>query len=312
MSDAHIPLSPEFDDLLCQLGQPLPLDAVLVTGGADTRIWRVTLPDGDFALRLMRPEQRQAALRERAAMDAARAAGLPAPGVRAAAEVAGHPVLLLDWLPGETVREALIRSPHRAGAIGKAFGEMQARLHQVPAPAAMMRADYTWIDWADPDPILRQCLDAAADGPAKLLHLDYHPLNVLVAGEHVTGVLDWTNAAGGDPRADVARTYTILRFTLAALATGTPLSQTVAQFRRAWWRAYWQETARRIDPGNNANSGGEEHLAPFLAWAGLVMLRDLSPRPGRADLPWLTEDYLVRVRRWTSEMTRRAKRARRE
>ena len=45
-----------------------------------------------------------------------------------------------------------------------------------------------------------------------LLHLDYHPLNVLGEAGAISGVLDWTNADGGDPRADVARTGAILRF----------------------------------------------------------------------------------------------------
>src|SRR5438046_2076220 len=43
-----------------------------------------------------------------------------------------------------------------------------------------------------------------------LLHLDFHPLNVLVSGKQVSAVLDWANARAGDPRADVARSYSIL------------------------------------------------------------------------------------------------------
>lgn len=40
-----------------------------------------------------------------------------------------------------------------------------------------------------------------------MLHLDLHPLNVLLGEEGaVTGVLDWANTAAGDPVLDRART----------------------------------------------------------------------------------------------------------
>src|SRR5436853_495789 len=54
-------------------------------------------------------------------------------------------------------------------------------------------------------------LAGAAPRSDALLHLDFHPLNVLVDGRRVTAVIDWANARAGDPRADLARTLTILR-----------------------------------------------------------------------------------------------------
>jgi len=43
-----------------------------------------------------------------------------------------------------------------------------------------------------------------------LLHLDYHPQNVLVKGFRVTGIVDWANAAIGDRHFDAATTAAIL------------------------------------------------------------------------------------------------------
>ena len=43
-----------------------------------------------------------------------------------------------------------------------------------------------------------------------MLHLDYHPLNVLVKGGHITGIIDWVNAECGDRHLDVATTAAIL------------------------------------------------------------------------------------------------------
>jgi len=46
--------------------------------------------------------------------------------------------------------------------------------------------------------------------PLSLLHLDYHPQNVLVQGVRVTGVIDWVNADVGDRHLDAAMTAAIL------------------------------------------------------------------------------------------------------
>ncbi|HVN27898.1 MAG TPA: phosphotransferase [Candidatus Binataceae bacterium] len=46
--------------------------------------------------------------------------------------------------------------------------------------------------------------------PLSLLHLDYHPQNVLVRGMRVTGVIDWVNADVGDRHLDAAMTAAIL------------------------------------------------------------------------------------------------------
>ncbi|HEY6393944.1 MAG TPA: phosphotransferase, partial [Candidatus Binataceae bacterium] len=43
-----------------------------------------------------------------------------------------------------------------------------------------------------------------------LLHMDYHPLNVMVQGVRVTGVIDWVNTDVGDRHLDAAMTAVIL------------------------------------------------------------------------------------------------------
>jgi hypothetical protein len=122
-----------------------------------------------------------------------------------------------------------------------------------------------------------------------LLHLDYHPLNVLTENGKVTAVLDWANATTGDPRADLARTLSILR--MAPLPTGLTGAVARIQLRafEAGWRYGYEEVV-----------GPTDSLAPFCWWAGLAMERDLSPRLGRLDLPWLTPAFFDRVRAWTA------------
>jgi aminoglycoside phosphotransferase (APT) family kinase protein len=68
-----------------------------------------------------------------------------------------------------------------------------------------------------PLPGLRDALGGVAAGaaslepvPASVVHMDYHPLNVMVRGTRVTGVIDWANADMGDRHLDAAVTSMIL------------------------------------------------------------------------------------------------------
>ncbi|MGH7987205.1 MAG: phosphotransferase family protein [Candidatus Acidiferrales bacterium] len=57
---------------------------------------------------------------------------------------------------------------------------------------------------------LRERATLFATAPAALVHLDYHPQNVIVNGLRVTGVIDWVNADRGDRHLDAATTAVIL------------------------------------------------------------------------------------------------------
>ncbi len=68
-----------------------------------------------------------------------------------------------------------------------------------------------------PLPGLREALNLVTEraarfrrSPDSLVHMDYHPLNVMVDGVRVTGVLDWMNADVGDRHLDAAMTAMIL------------------------------------------------------------------------------------------------------
>ena len=287
---------PDPTDVLAALGVVRPARATPVSGGADTLIWRVEAAAQVSALRLFRPEQAAMARREVAAMTAAGAAGLPVPLVHAEGAWRGRPVLLMSWMPGRPLRDELHAHPWRAWALGVRFGRAQAAVHAVAPPAALRAQSTSWVAWANPDDALRDCLLlAAAHGPGALLHLDYHPMNVLVADGRVSAVLDWANARIGDPRADLARTASILRF--APLDPGVPraMESIVRRGFIAGWRRGYREVA-----------GPVSGMAPFYAWAGLVMIHDLTPRLGRPDLPWLDLSYLERVRQWADGWRERA------
>jgi aminoglycoside phosphotransferase (APT) family kinase protein len=284
---------PDPATILASLGIDRVDSVAPVTGGLDTSIWRVERAGERYALRLFRAEQWRAFERELTALQLAAASGLPVPAVVAAGRWAERPVMLQAWLPGRLLRHELLRRPRRAWRLGLAFGRMQARLHALTAPASLHRGGDGWLDWAGPiPPALRHRLLALGPRFDALLHLDYHPLNVLTDGRRITGVLDWTNALAGDPRADIARTATLLRLPVDPTPGGTRRDGRPRAFdslRRIFVHAWWC--------GYREIAGPVPDLAPFYAWAGTVLANDLGPK-ARPD-SWLTPDVLAAIVRWS-------------
>ena len=264
-----------------------------VRGGWDTALWRFATADGRrHALRVFRrPEQAATAARERAALAAAAAAGLPVPAVEASGTWHGLPALVLAWCEGVTVGTALERAPWRLWRLGVAFGRAQAAIHAVPPPEELGEGSPR-SRLGDPaaDPALAEALLAARPAVGTFLHLDYHPLNVLTDGRRITAVLDWANAGPGDRRADLAWTAVLLQ--AAPLPPG-PLRPLLAVARGLLGRA-WRA-------GYRSRAGALPDLTPFMAWAGTVFLRETEARLGRPQV-WATardvEALRRRVRRW--------------
>jgi aminoglycoside phosphotransferase (APT) family kinase protein len=286
-------------DVLEALGFSGQTSIASVSGGADAAIWRVTRGEEDYALRVLRSDQADQARRESVTMTAAKAAGIPVPRVIATGTWQDRPALLLKWSPGDALRQVLSEHPvafRRSRALGVEFGRAQAAIHAISPPAELSASERRWEDWAGQDVDLQACLAGLRPQPAAMLHLDYHPLNVLVANGKVTAILDWANSRAGDPRADIARTFSILRLIPRQPGLSGAFERVQRRaFERGWLRGY-QEVAGPID-----------NLAPFCWWAGLVMERDLAPRLGQPDLPWLTPDFLARVRSWTATWSAQAK-----
>jgi aminoglycoside phosphotransferase (APT) family kinase protein len=276
------------------LGMPESTPASRVSGGADTAIWRIDHTSGPFALRVFRAGEGVACQRELAAMSAARG-HVPVPELRAEGVWQDHPAWLLSWMPGQPLADALCAQPWRGWELGVAFGRTQAAIHAIPAPAALTEDGRSWVDWGDTDDALRDRLRAISSDARTLIHLDYHPRNVLVEGNAISAVIDWTNARAGDSRADLTRTAAILRF--APLCAELPAI--ASWFARRGFIAGWRHGYRGV-------AGGIHGMAPFYAWAGVLMVHDLAPRVGRPDLPWLTRELLGEVQTWADGWRARA------
>jgi aminoglycoside phosphotransferase (APT) family kinase protein len=96
--------------------------------------------------------------------------------------------LVMDRIDGPLMLDVLFAPPWELPTHMRTLADLHDRLHEIPAP-----------DW----------LPQMPDGGDRLLHLDLHPLNVMLTGSGPV-VIDWTNAARGDGLSDVAATYVLL------------------------------------------------------------------------------------------------------
>ncbi len=115
-----------------------------------------------------------------------RAFGFPAPEVFEFTH--GGSGMVMERLDGLTMLDALARRPWRLWRYAAVLARLHQQLHLIPAP-----------------PGLRQ----SPHGGDRVLHLDLHPLNVLMTPRGPV-VIDWTNAAAGEPDHDVAVSWIIL------------------------------------------------------------------------------------------------------
>jgi|GEM_PF-540563 len=231
-------------------------------GTSGYEVWRVESGGRRYALRLGPAWAARPMHGEVAAAEAARRGGIPTPeivGVRSSEDWAA---MLTVWCPGTPVARTLVAGDVDPLALGRACGAVQAHLHAIDAPSEL--SDRT--DWATPTAEEKQILARASASRAKaLVHFDLHPGNILTEGPTVVGVIDWENAAAGDPRQDLARSLSVVGLVMTLTRTGSPgLSPRLDAFSHAWLRGYEEILGPVAD------------LPVFLAWAARRTIRDLS------------------------------------
>lgn len=238
------------------------VNAVLpVSGGmSGALLWRVVRPEPgtDLLLRLLPHSGLATVEHEAAAQRSAHDAGIPTPRIDHVGVVAGCPVILMTWLSGQTMLDVLVERPSRSNALGQASGRLLRRIHDV-APVIGPANSYLGSRLAGVDRWLSRIVTASQD-PTALIHVDFHPGNLIIDGDGTIAVLDWTNASAGDPLIDLGRTFACLQLG-AALYANTIGRESID----AWWRG--------LIEGYGAPDRTIDELAPFIAF-GLVTLVD--------------------------------------
>ena len=208
---------------------------VLLASGRDSEIFEY-----GPGLVLRRSRSRRSLAKEAAIMRYVTERGYPAPRVEELS--ADGSELVMERIVGCTMLEELQKRPWTYRRQAATLASLHRRLHELPAP-----------DWV---PAL------SGDG-ACLVHLDLHPLNVILAPRGPV-VIDWTNAARGSAATDVALTWVLMaaaeipgprwRTTLDGIMRASFVRAFLRHFDRASVRAAlsavveWKSRDRNIRP----------------------------------------------------------------
>jgi aminoglycoside phosphotransferase (APT) family kinase protein len=203
------------------------------------------------------------------------------PEVVSADVLDGRPVLLLTWLEGVPAREALLAAPAGAAAIGERLGETLGRINRVTAPNGLAPAG-EWIERGGPALApLRDRLQRVPNA-ARLIHLDFHPLNVLMASGEVIGVIDWTNTLSGPPHMDLARSRAILRVAATVMREQPGFAEVVGAGEAGLVAGHWRV------------AGPDPHPALSEAWGLAMTIEDIAGhvgKPGSGVTPALLDAF---------------------
>lgn len=121
--------------------------------------------------------------------------GLPVPRVH---EVTADGAIVMDRVDGPLLARDLFTRPWRVRSAGRILAELHEAVHRCAAPSDLPGVGLSGIGPAG--------IGLAGDW---LLHLDLHPLNVVLTTDGPV-LLDWANARAGPPEADLAMTWIIL------------------------------------------------------------------------------------------------------
>jgi aminoglycoside phosphotransferase (APT) family kinase protein len=116
--------------------------------------------------------------------------------------------IVMERIDGPSMLDAMVL-PWKLTANLGILADLHDRLHAIEGP-----------EW----------LPAMPGGGDRLLHLDLHPLNVLMSTTKGPVVIDWPNARRGDPMADVALTFAII--TCARIPLPRPIAGALTWVRK--------------------------------------------------------------------------------
>jgi aminoglycoside phosphotransferase (APT) family kinase protein len=157
---------------------------------------------------LRRSREGRSLTQEARVMTYVRSQGFPVPAVREVSEDGLD--MVLERIDGADMVAVLGKRPWEIRRQGRILADLHRRLHELTVP-----------DWLPDAPVGRG---------DRLLHLDLHPLNVMMSP---TGpvVIDWANACRGDPNVDVAIAWVLMA--AGEVSTGRVIGAILDRFRSA-------------------------------------------------------------------------------
>jgi len=185
---------------------------------------------------------------------AVHASGVKTPAVKKMVHVEGRNGLIYERVDGKSMVAIFTHKPWLVFPYSRALAKLHVEMHdcvfkaEVPHQHDKLRNKINHADTL-PTSLKNKLLTELETLPQgdRVCHGDFHPANVLIAGDDAI-VIDWIDAARGNPLADVARTTII--FLGSANATQTP-NPIIKMFTQLSYAVYLREYFRLRPDGQN-------------------------------------------------------------
>ena len=125
--------------------------------------------------------------------------------------------LIIERIDGKTLISLAASKPGTAFAVPKLMADLQIRMHRTETNTIRCYKEFV-LSALESEPLsflsdeekqrARDIIGSLPDGKS-ILHLDYHPDNIMSDSREAT-IIDWMTAASGAPAADVAATLYLL------------------------------------------------------------------------------------------------------
>lgn len=182
---------------------------------------------------------------EQAIARAVHASGVGAPQVGEIVQVEDRSGLIYELIPGVSMLDLILRRPWKVTGYARRLARLHARMHAclfdagVPDQRSRIQRKIHHAQ-ALSAPTRERLLEALSHLPDgdRVCHGDFHPANVLVAGEQET-VIDWIDASRGNPLADVARTSILALGAAETMQTSNPFLKTFTKILHSAYLRYY-------------------------------------------------------------------------
>jgi tRNA A-37 threonylcarbamoyl transferase component Bud32 len=177
------------------------------------RINKTIYRDGDLMFKLFDEDYSKSDVLNEALNQArVEETGLDIPKLREVTKINGKWVLVMDFIEGETLSEAMKNIPERIDEHLELFVDLQLGIHKKIAPLLTKLHDkmHRKLDQTILDATTRYDLHTRLDSlPVhnKVCHGDFSPGHVIISKDGKPYIIDWAHATQGNASADAARTY---------------------------------------------------------------------------------------------------------